>query len=276
MSDETDEIVVREPWHETGKGTWSLTLSGGGLTVRVAQRKPGGSFQRILLVDGRQDWSSLRTTDKEEAEARARALMRQLLAPRTPAVKAFCTPAVAHTAVHSPAPAAAQLSRPVLPLGRLVTIYEEGNTFKKLDPKTQADYRSNARILIGSLGAERDVTTLCADDLAGHELRRRAGGIEYDAPRPGAPGLPVEPKKTEAVGSRAVGSDLTYLRTILNWAVKNTGPDGRYYLDTFPIRGMTIPKNKNPVRSWGDYDRFCRLLRAIQELAAAAEGGEIP
>jgi hypothetical protein len=76
----------------------------GGLTVRVAQRKPGGSYQRILLVDKRQDWSSLRTTDKEEAEARTRALMRELLAPRAPAVEALPTPAVAHAVAHFPAP----------------------------------------------------------------------------------------------------------------------------------------------------------------------------
>lgn len=74
------QIDVRTPWHQTTQGCWSLTLAGGGFTVRVAQRKFGQTYQRIMLdAAGKQHWASLGTTERGEAEHRARQFVCALL-----------------------------------------------------------------------------------------------------------------------------------------------------------------------------------------------------
>lgn len=277
MAQEANEIAVREPWHETGQGTWSMSLIAGGITVRVAQRKAGGAFQRIIVLNGRQDWSSLRTADRDVAEDRARALLHALLAPRAPADEKQPAPAVPHVAVAllPPAPTTAAPPAPrrqePLRLDDLRAAYEASGEFTRLPEKTKSDYRSWGRILVASLGPDTDVTRLDNSDASHHEVRRRAGGIVYEAPGAGARGLPMKRKVTEPVRTRAVEADLKLLKQWLQWGVNHRRPDGEFYLAEFPIRGLKIPKEQDPVRPFADYERFRTLLQTIQRLAATAE-----
>ena len=277
MSHDANELEVREPWHETRQGTWSMSLVGGGITVRVAQRKAGGAFQRIIVLNGRQDWSSLRTADREEAEARARMLLHELLTLRAPAGDgqtesvgprgaSVLDPAVPPTA-SDPVPR----RREALRLDDLRAAFEASGEFTRLPEKTKSDYRSWGRILVASMGPDTDVTRLDNSDASHHEVRRRAGGIVYDAPGTGAPGLPMQRKVTRAVRTRAVEADLKLLKQWLKWGVDHRRPDGEFYLAEFPIRGLKIPKEEDLVRPFADYPRFCTLLQSIQQLAATAE-----
>jgi hypothetical protein len=158
-----------------------------------------------------------------------------------------------------------------LRLDDLRAAFEASGEFLRLPPKTQADYQSAGRILVASLGPSTDVTRLDKSAAALHEVRRRQGGIVYMAPRPGAPGLSMEQKITKPARTRAVEADLKLLKRWLQWGVDNRRPDGRFYLAEFPIRGLKIPKEQDPIRPFADHERFSTLLQAIQRLAAEAE-----
>ncbi|HET9984535.1 MAG TPA: tyrosine-type recombinase/integrase, partial [Longimicrobiales bacterium] len=168
-------------------------------------------------------------------------------------------------------------------LGRLWTLYEESASFAKLDNSTRHGYRSAARILLASVGADTDVTKLDKEAVTAHRNRRAAGGIRYwrvkhnrhrQAMKDASGKEIVVEVSTPPVRARAVGLDLQVLRVMLNWAVETRGPDGEFLLDHFPIRGgIEIPREQNPVRPFADYERFCLLLQAVQRAAETAEAG---
>jgi integrase len=282
-------VRVRTPWHETRRGCWSLSLELGGLTVRVTQRKPGATFERIMVCGGAQDWKSLETTDRVLAESRAREFLRAVVADvgAEPTVEpaAVRPPTVPHTeptpTVAPPATDSSQPGHPPLPLGRLWTLYERSEAFATLDSHTQAGYRASGRVLVASLGPETDVTLLDDEKVTGHKNRRYAGGITYQRRRHNrfghvmrdASGADVIVEATtKPARDRTVALDLQLLRVMLYWAVETRGPDGRYLLDQFPIRGrIAIPHERNPVRPFADYPRFCALLQGVQAAATTAE-----
>lgn len=236
------EIRVRAPWHETGSGCWSLSLSGGGFTVRVTQRKPGAVFERIMVLsDGEQSWESLGTADRHVADQRAREFLRVLLETHAPVCQ---TVAASPDEVAAPARAAmvASTAEPVamgaptsngatcpppLTLARLWTLYPESEAFASLKEKTRGDYATAARILIASLGPDTEVTMLDQDALTGHENRRYAGGIEYTRiSRKGSRGAArsLEVVTTKPARARAVGLDLQVLRLMLFWPFRRRAP----------------------------------------------------
>jgi integrase len=274
-------VRVRRPWHRTGKGSWSLSLTLGEFTVRVTQRMPDAVFERIIVLGGAQDWRSLETTDRELAELRARAFLLALVTEQepevVPEVEAEPAPTLVPDATSDRAPGRAPLT-----LGQLWDLYEESAAYQKLDTHTQANYSSSARKLLASLGADTDVTRLDQEALTAHANRRYAGGITYTRPKRNRLGqVMIDPytneplTQTEVLGPvrrRSVGHDFQVLRLVLNWAERTRGPDGEYLLDSFPIRGgITVPREQNPVRPFADYERYCLLLQAIQRVAELAE-----
>src|SRR5437667_429127 len=71
--------IPERPWHQSKSGCWSLSLGVRGLKVRVEQRKPGGTFQRVYRVAGRRmTYASLGTTDRQEARQLAIDFIREL------------------------------------------------------------------------------------------------------------------------------------------------------------------------------------------------------
>src|SRR5437899_12595798 len=70
--------IPERPWHQSKSGCWSLSLGVRGLKVRVEQRKPGGTFQRVFRVGRRVTYASLGTTDRQEARRFAIEFIREL------------------------------------------------------------------------------------------------------------------------------------------------------------------------------------------------------
>src|SRR3989475_10460589 len=73
-------LPIPEPtWHRSKSGCWPLSLGVRGLKVRVEQRKPGGTFQRVYRVAGRRGtYASLGTTDRHKARQLAIDFIREL------------------------------------------------------------------------------------------------------------------------------------------------------------------------------------------------------
>src|SRR5688572_10608643 len=79
------KVAVHKDWHKNRSGCWSLSLGDRGCRVRVIQRKPGATFERVVWLPGQgQNWASLKTTSRSEAQMRAEALLRRLLADGGP------------------------------------------------------------------------------------------------------------------------------------------------------------------------------------------------
>src|SRR6266496_2602185 len=70
--------IPERPWHKSKSGRWSLSLGVRGLKVRVQQRRPGGTFQRVFRVGRRVSYASLHTTDRPEARRLAIEFIREL------------------------------------------------------------------------------------------------------------------------------------------------------------------------------------------------------
>lgn len=275
------QIDVRKPWHQTKQGCWSLTLAGEGITVRVTQRKSGQPFQRILLDGaGRQHWTSLGTTDRDEAERRARAFLRALLALQREAGEHVAQVAPAAAVVPEPSTIAvastdAGTSAPLvtpLALGRLITLYLASAAFQRLDDSTKTCYVSCARVLEASIGAAFDVTKLDDDVVAAHCARRQKGGITYSRTRQTKAGPRTTVVTTGPAQTRTYNADKQLLRIMLNWAKRTRDPaTGQWLLHEFPVRGgIVIEQEKNKVRAFATYERFETVMHGLQRARPVA------
>ena len=66
--------------------------------------------------------------------------------------------------------------------------------------------------------------------------------------------------------ARTIVCDLKVLLAILNWAAKSRDERGRLLLDSNPLRGLRVPKVKNPTRvvlSDGEYEALLKVSRQV-------------
>ena len=82
-------------------------------------------------------------------------------------------------------------------------------------------------------GRNRKPATLSQRDWDRFIQERRAGRI-------GPSGKPVS--------DRTIEYDLRFMLAVLNWAVKSRDKQGRLLLESNPLRGLRLPKEKNPTR----------------------------
>ena len=80
------------------------------------------------------------------------------------------------------------------------------------------------------------------------------------------------------VRQRAVANDLEWLRGVILWAMSWQLPDGRFLMDTNPMRGYKIGKEKNVRRPVATQDRYeaTRLVSDSVKMEVRRHGRRIP
>ena len=150
----TPRSIRRNGWHQVN-GKWTRSLGERGCRVRLFQKRRTGVFYRDVWIPGEgYDRTSLRTRDRDRAERLGRELLANLM--RGEEIEVTST----------------------LTLGQLWEQYRT-QCSAHLDNRlrTQQDYASRARVLIGFFGEHCDVRSLCERDQAAFVRKRLAGGI---------------------------------------------------------------------------------------------------
>ena len=99
--------------------------------------------------------------------------------------------------------------------------------------------------------AHRKAGTLSQRDWDRFIRARRAG-------KAGGSGKPMS--------DRTVEYDLRLLLAVLNWAAKSRDEEGRLLLESNPLRGLKLPKEKNPRRVVLTQAEYAALLRVSAEV----------
>ena len=137
-----------------------------------------------------------------------------------------------------------------LTLETLFDIYGEEVTPTKCEQARRHD-RAATRMFLGCFGRNRDPATLSKRDWDRFIRARRAGRV-------GASASPVS--------DRTIEYDLKFLIAVFNWAAKSRDEHGRLLLDSNPLKGLTTPKEKNPVRvvlSEEEYQALLEVSRPV-------------
>ena len=137
-----------------------------------------------------------------------------------------------------------------LTLERLFEIYGEEVVPAK-HRRTRHQNRTAMRMFLDFLGRGRRPETLSRRDWDRFIRERRAGRV-------GPSGKPVS--------RRTVAFDLRLLLAILNWATRSRDEEGRLLLESNPLRGLRVPKVKNPTRvvlSDGEYEALLKVSRQV-------------
>ncbi len=228
--------IPERPWHKNASGRWSLSLGVRGLKVRVEQRKPGGTFQRVYRVPGvRTTYASLKTADRKEARRLAIAFIRELEKGKK-----------------------VSLAEP-LTLDRMWERYQqEAPSYRGNTERTRKQKKTDARLLIAGLGAKKRVDHLTKNDVDRYVGMRRTGRGWPDG------------RETKPVRARTIQGEIKMLRQMIYWAMNERLPDGSWLLESNPLRGVKLPKEEDPRRPVATYDRFLKLRAAAQEMAATA------
>ncbi len=107
------------------------------------------------------------------------------------------------------------------------------------------------------LGPERDLSSLTLEDWQGFAKARATGTID-------ARGHAVPTgKRQKKVGPRTVGRDQEWLRSVMLWARK-WRVNGRPLLDSNPMHGFPIARERNPKRPVATDDRY-EATRAVSD-----------
>ena len=157
--------------------------------------------------------------------------------------------AAAGFAVHEPNGKADAEPEP-LTLERLFEIYGEEVTPTKGEKSRRHD-EAAMTMFLDFLGPNRRPETLSKRDWDRFIRGRRAGRL-------GRSGQPVL--------NRTIENDLKFLIAVLNWASKSRDEQGRLLLDSNPLRGLKLPKEKNPTRvvlSDEEYDGMLRVSHRV-------------
>ena len=137
-----------------------------------------------------------------------------------------------------------------LTLERLFEIYGEEVTPTKTEWVRHRD-RVAARMFLDLLGRNRRPETLSRRDWDRFIRQRRAGRV-------GPSGKPVS--------NRTVEVDLKFLLAVLNWATKSRDEEGRLLLGSNPLRGLKLPKEKNPTRVVLSEEEYQAMLNVSRQV----------
>ena len=137
-----------------------------------------------------------------------------------------------------------------LTLGKLFDIYGEEVTPSKGERSQWYD-RAAMRMFLECFGRDRKPATLSRRDWDRFIRARREG-------RTGPSGRPVS--------DRTVERDLRFLLAILNWAARSRDREGRLLLGSNPLRGLKVPREKNPNRVLLTQTEYEALLEVSVEM----------
>ena len=133
-----------------------------------------------------------------------------------------------------------------LTLEMLFDIYGDEVTPAKSERSRRYD-RVAMKMFLGFFGRHRKPATLSQRDWDRFIRTRRSGKV-------GPSGRPVS--------DRTVEYDLRFLLAVLNWAAKSRDEEGRLLLEFNPLRGLKVPKEKNPTRVVLTQAEYEALLQA--------------
>ena len=137
-----------------------------------------------------------------------------------------------------------------LTLEKLFDIYGEEVTPTK-GARSQKYDRSALEMFLRFFGKDRRPATLSQRDWDRFIRARRAGRV-------GLSGLPVS--------DRTVERDLRFLLAVLNWAARSRNEAGGLLLDSNPLKGLRVPREKNPTRVVLSQAEYEALLRVSAEI----------
>jgi integrase len=223
----------RDQWRQTKKGTWTCSLGHRGLRVRLFQNRKDGPFYREAHLPGKgKDRASLRTCNRDRAEALGRKLYAALLSGETPKPSAPVT------------------------LGELAQAFvHDSPMFLDNARRTRDDARTRFAILRASLGENFDVRKLTEYHIRQYEASRRNGGIQYGDGRITAP-----------VRQRSVQADVKLLKQMLFWACSCPMPAGGTWLERNPIAHVRVKGEADVQRPVATMERFEATRTLMQKL----------
>ncbi len=137
-----------------------------------------------------------------------------------------------------------------LTLGTLFEIYGEEVTPTKGGCSQKYD-RVALEMFLRFFGKDRRPETLSQRDWDRFIRARRAGRV-------GPSGEPVS--------DRTVERDLRFLLAVLNWAARSRNEAGGLLLDSNPLKGLRVPREKNPTRVVLSPVEYEALLRVSQQV----------
>lgn len=210
---------------------WSKSIGEPGHRVRLYEARPGGRIMRSVYVQGKEDRRSLGHRDRELATRQAYDLLRMLLANET---------------------AIAQQS---LTLGLLEKLYLESPQHGAKCHRSQREDQRKLERVVKFMGPARNVVSLSASDMHRYVQVRREG--EKSLAR-------IKPDK--AVRDRTIEADLLILHRALNWATRERRNNGNRLLAENPLRGLKLPKEKNPRRPVMPHDEYLKLVGVAEQV----------
>ena len=137
-----------------------------------------------------------------------------------------------------------------LTLEKLFDIYREEVTPTKTKRSRRYE-RAAMAMFLKFFGKRRKPGTLSQRDWDRFIRARRSGRV-------GPSGRPVS--------DRTIEYDLKFLLAVLNWATKSRDEEGRLLLESNPLRGLKLPKEKNPTRVMLTQAEYDALLRVADEV----------
>ena len=137
-----------------------------------------------------------------------------------------------------------------LTLGTLFDIYGEEVTPTKGEQSQQHD-RAALEMFLRFFGKHRKPATLSQRDWDRFIRARRAGKVGPSR-RP--------------VADRTVQRDLRFLLAVLNWGARSRNEAGGLLLDSNPLNGLRVPREKNPTRVVLSQAEYEALLRVSAEI----------
>ena len=137
-----------------------------------------------------------------------------------------------------------------LTLEMLFDIFGEEVTPTKGERSQKYD-RGALQMFLRFFGKDRRPATLSQRDWDRFIRGRRAGRV-------GLSGLPVS--------DRTVERDLRFLLAVLNWAARSRNEAGGLLLDSNPLKGLRVPREKNPTRMVLSQAEYEALLRVSAEI----------
>lgn len=228
----------RDGWRLVG-GKWTRSLGARGTRVRLFQKRRNGTFYRAVWVAGRgRDIACLHTQQREEADRSGRQLLAGLLSSEQ---RQFGNGKVSLKALWD-------------------RFRSEAPNFLDNHPKTKAEAKARAKVLLAFFGDDCDVRQLTARDQAAYTTQRLAGGICY-----------AEGIKTQKVRPRSVEADLVLLHAMLAWGTAVRTPGGGRWLEHNPLAGVRRVRELNPKRPVATWERFQATRAAVQALGTNAE-----
>jgi len=210
---------------------WAKSIGERGNRVRLYEPRHGGPLMRSIFLNGKEDRKSLGHRDKAQATAEAYELLAQLRADST------------------------ARTRGTLTVGGLVERYKQSPAFLENKQSTQDGSRSSLDRVMRFLGPDLDVSVLGPSDVK-RFVHARRNGLVGDAK--GGEGKKVR--------DSAIRADLVALMTALNWASIERDAEGKRLLKENPLRGVALPREKNPKRPVMPEETYQALLKVADQV----------